>query len=48
MRLYPKNPKPYNQLAVLALNSEIAADVVYFYSRSLAVRKPFLTARDGE
>ena len=46
-QMCPKNGKPYNQLAVLALYGENPLEAVYFYSRSLAVRQPILTARDG-
>ena len=47
MQLYPKNGKPYNQLAVLAVHTENMVEAVYYYARSLAVRSPILTARDA-
>lgn len=47
MQLYPKNGKPYNQLAVLALQAENTTEALYYYARSLSVRSPILTARDA-
>ncbi|KAK3084840.1 hypothetical protein FSP39_019998 [Pinctada imbricata] len=46
-QLAPKNGRPYNQLAILALYTRRKLDAVYFYMRSLAATNPFLTARES-
>ncbi|XP_071849963.1 telomerase-binding protein EST1A-like isoform X2 [Apostichopus japonicus] len=46
-RLAPRNGKPYNQLAILALYTRRKLDAVYFYMRSLAASNPFITARES-
>ncbi|XP_028969019.1 telomerase-binding protein EST1A [Galendromus occidentalis] len=46
-QLAPKNGKPYNQLALLAVYSRRKLDAVYHYMRSLAVSNPFLTAKES-
>ncbi|XP_054720086.1 LOW QUALITY PROTEIN: telomerase-binding protein EST1A-like [Uloborus diversus] len=43
----PKNGRPYNQLAILALNARRKLDAVYFYVRSLAASNPFLSAKES-
>ncbi|CAG2243732.1 EST1A [Mytilus edulis] len=45
--LAPKNGRPYNQLAILALYTRRKLDAVYYYMRSLAASNPFLTARES-
>ncbi|XP_063966435.1 telomerase-binding protein EST1A-like [Lytechinus pictus] len=45
--LAPRNGRPYNQLAILALYTRRKLDAVYFYVRSLAATNPFLTARES-
>ncbi|XP_059482127.1 telomerase-binding protein EST1A isoform X2 [Neocloeon triangulifer] len=45
--LNPKNGRPYNQLAVLALHARRKLDAVYFYMRSLMASNPFQTARES-
>ncbi|XP_052219123.1 telomerase-binding protein EST1A-like isoform X2 [Dreissena polymorpha] len=46
-QIAPKNGRPYNQLAILALYTKHKLDAVYYYMRSLASSNPFLTAREG-
>lgn len=46
-QIAPKNGRPYNQLAILALYTRRKLDAVYYYIRSLAARNPFLTARES-
>ena len=46
-QLAPKNGRPYNQLAILALYTKRKLDAVYYYMRSLAASNPFLTARES-
>ncbi|XP_038058981.1 telomerase-binding protein EST1A-like [Patiria miniata] len=46
-RLAPRNGRPYNQLAILALYTRRKLDAVYYYMRSLAASNPFLTARES-
>jgi len=41
------NGQPHNQLAVLATYTEDELGAVYHYARALAVKTPFLTARDN-
>ncbi|XP_032220380.1 telomerase-binding protein EST1A [Nematostella vectensis] len=45
-KLAPKNGKPYNQLAVIAVYANRKLDAIYYYVRSLAVSSPILTARE--
>ncbi|XP_071789924.1 telomerase-binding protein EST1A-like [Asterias amurensis] len=45
--LAPRNGRPYNQLAILALYTRRKLDAVYYYMRSLAASNPFLTARES-
>ncbi|XP_031553390.1 telomerase-binding protein EST1A-like [Actinia tenebrosa] len=45
-KLAPKNGKPYNQLAVIAVYANRKLDAVYYYVRSLAVSSPILTAKE--
>ncbi|KAL4223249.1 Smg-6 [Mactra antiquata] len=45
-QIAPKNGRPYNQLAILALYTKHKLDAVYYYMRSLAASNPFLTARE--
>eukprot|EP00041_Stephanoeca_diplocostata_P032282 m.1031047 g.1031047 ORF g.1031047 m.1031047 type:complete len:578 (-) comp24120_c0_seq5:2814-4547(-) len=47
MRLCPKNGQLYNKLAIVSTHTEQPIDTVYYYTRSLCVRQPILTARDG-
>ncbi|ESP00994.1 hypothetical protein LOTGIDRAFT_225561 [Lottia gigantea] len=46
-QLAPKNGRPYNQLAILALYTRRKLDAVYYYMRSLAASNPFITARES-
>ncbi|KAL6048987.1 Telomerase activating protein Est1 [Balamuthia mandrillaris] len=46
-RLVPENGNPHNQMAVLATYVDDELNAVYRYFRSLAVRNPFITARDN-
>ncbi|KAL3856196.1 hypothetical protein ACJMK2_010974, partial [Sinanodonta woodiana] len=46
-QIAPKNGRPYNQLAILALYTRRKLDAVYYYMRSLAASNPFLTARES-
>uniref|UniRef100_A0A1E1XLZ5 Putative nonsense-mediated mrna decay protein n=1 Tax=Amblyomma sculptum TaxID=1581419 RepID=A0A1E1XLZ5_AMBSC len=46
-QIAPKNGRPYNQLAILALYARRKLDAVYYYMRSLAASNPFLTARES-
>ncbi|XP_036360056.1 telomerase-binding protein EST1A-like isoform X2 [Octopus sinensis] len=46
-QLAPKNGRPYNQLAILALYTKRKLDSVYYYMRSLAASNPFMTARES-
>ncbi|ELT93962.1 hypothetical protein CAPTEDRAFT_170037 [Capitella teleta] len=46
-QIAPKNGRPYNQLAILALYTRRKLDAVYYYIRSLAASNPFLTARES-
>ncbi|XP_037665159.1 telomerase-binding protein EST1A isoform X1 [Choloepus didactylus] len=43
----PKNGRPYNQLALLAVYTRRKLDAVYFYMRSLAASNPILTAKES-
>ncbi|KNC77450.1 hypothetical protein SARC_10089, partial [Sphaeroforma arctica JP610] len=44
--LAPKNSRPYNQLGVIATYQDSLFQATYFFVRSLAVKVPFMTARD--
>ncbi|KAL8575869.1 hypothetical protein ACOMHN_014874 [Nucella lapillus] len=46
-KLAPKNGRPYNQLAILAVYTRRKLDAVYYYQRSLAASNPILTARES-
>ncbi|XP_067120587.1 telomerase-binding protein EST1A [Centruroides vittatus] len=46
-QLAPKNGRPYNQLAILAVYTRRKLDAVYYYMRSLAASNPFLSARES-
>ncbi|MEE6469164.1 hypothetical protein FKM82_008522, partial [Ascaphus truei] len=43
----PKNGRPYNQLALLAIYTRRKLDAVYYYMRSLAASNPILTAKES-
>ncbi|XP_057381514.1 telomerase-binding protein EST1A-like isoform X2 [Daphnia carinata] len=43
----PKNGRPYNQLAILALYARRKLDAVYLYMRSLMASNPFQSARES-
>ncbi|KAG8223919.1 hypothetical protein J437_LFUL003726, partial [Ladona fulva] len=43
----PKNGKPYNQLAILAIYARRKLDAVYYYMRSLMASNPFHSARES-
>eukprot|EP01027_Heterolobosea_sp_BB2_P010046 GEZU01014792.1.p1 GENE.GEZU01014792.1~~GEZU01014792.1.p1 ORF type:complete len:355 (-),score=75.97 GEZU01014792.1:16-1080(-) len=47
LELQPTNGNPHNQLAVLATYQEDECEAIYRYFRSLAVKKPFISARDN-
>ncbi|KAF5892342.1 telomerase-binding protein EST1A-like, partial [Clarias magur] len=46
-QIAPKNGRPYNQLAVLAVYTKRKLDAVYYYMRSLAASNPILTAKES-
>lgn len=46
-QIAPKNGRPYNQLAILAVYTRRKLDAVYYYMRSLAASNPFITARES-
>ncbi|KAK1882783.1 Telomerase-binding protein EST1A [Dissostichus eleginoides] len=46
-QIAPKNGRPYNQLALLAIYTNRKLDAVYYYMRSLAVSNPILTAKES-
>ncbi|XP_070572544.1 telomerase-binding protein EST1A-like [Ptychodera flava] len=46
-QIAPKNGKPYNQLAILAVYTRRKLDAVYYYMRSLASSNPFGSARES-
>ncbi|XP_047234758.1 telomerase-binding protein EST1A isoform X3 [Girardinichthys multiradiatus] len=46
-QIAPKNGRPYNQLALLALYTKRKLDAVYYYMRSLAASNPILTAKES-
>ncbi|XP_050345669.1 telomerase-binding protein EST1A [Nymphalis io] len=43
----PKNGRPYNQLAILAIYARRKLDAVYYYMRSLMSSNPFQSARES-
>lgn len=43
----PKNGKPYNQLAVLAVYARRKLDAVYYYMRSLMSSNPVMSAKES-
>lgn len=45
-KITPRNGKPYNQLAVIAVYAKRRLDAVYYYIRSLTVSNPIMTARE--
>ncbi|XP_022172411.1 telomerase-binding protein EST1A-like isoform X2 [Myzus persicae] len=46
-QINPKNGRPYNQLALLAVYEKRKLDAVYFYMRSLMASNPFQSAKDS-
>ncbi|KAJ7308999.1 hypothetical protein JRQ81_008283 [Phrynocephalus forsythii] len=46
-QIAPKNGRPYNQLALLAVYTRRKLDAVYYYMRSLAASNPILTAKES-
>ncbi|KAL7026979.1 hypothetical protein ACKWTF_005254 [Chironomus riparius] len=46
-QIVPKNGRPFNQLALLAVYSKRKIDAVYFYMRSLMSSNPFLAAKES-
>uniref|UniRef100_A0A4W3IPX2 Telomerase-binding protein EST1A n=1 Tax=Callorhinchus milii TaxID=7868 RepID=A0A4W3IPX2_CALMI len=46
-QIAPKNGRPYNQLAILAIYTRRKLDAVYYYMRSLAASNPILTAKES-
>ncbi|KAM6907322.1 telomerase-binding protein EST1A [Xenentodon cancila] len=46
-QIAPKNGRPYNQLALLAIYTKRKLDAVYYYMRSLAASNPILTAKES-
>ncbi|XP_029924178.1 telomerase-binding protein EST1A isoform X2 [Myripristis murdjan] len=47
VQIAPKNGRPYNQLALLAVYTKRKLDAVYYYMRSLAASNPILTAKES-
>lgn len=47
VQLAPKDGKPYNQLAVIAINAHRRLDTAYYYIRSLCAKNVFLSAYDS-
>jgi len=47
LELLPNNGNPHNQLAVLATYQDDSCEAIYRYFRSLAVKKPFVSAREN-
>ena len=45
-KIAPRNGKPYNQLAVIAVYAKRRLDSVFYYVRSLSVSNPIMTARE--
>ncbi|XP_061595747.1 telomerase-binding protein EST1A [Cololabis saira] len=46
-QIAPKNGRPYNQLALLAIYTKRKLDAVYYYMRSLSASNPILTAKES-
>uniref|UniRef100_A0A3Q4MJP7 Telomerase-binding protein EST1A n=1 Tax=Neolamprologus brichardi TaxID=32507 RepID=A0A3Q4MJP7_NEOBR len=46
-QIAPKNGRPYNQLALLAVYTKRKLDAVCYYMRSLAASNPILTAKES-
>ncbi|XP_073972524.1 smg6 nonsense mediated mRNA decay factor isoform X3 [Rhodnius prolixus] len=46
-QINPKNGRPYNQLAILAMYTKRKLDAVYYYMRCLMSSNPMLTARES-
>ncbi|KAL1140647.1 hypothetical protein AAG570_000577, partial [Ranatra chinensis] len=46
-QINPKNGRPYNQLALLAMYMRRRLDAVYYFMRSLMASNPLITARDS-
>ncbi|XP_005096140.1 telomerase-binding protein EST1A [Aplysia californica] len=46
-KIHPRNGRPYNQLAILAVYTRRKLDAVYYYMRSLAASNPIMTARES-
>ncbi|XP_047988294.1 telomerase-binding protein EST1A [Leguminivora glycinivorella] len=46
-QINPKNGRPYNQLAILAVYARRKLDAVYYYMRSLMSSNPFASARES-
>lgn len=46
-QLAPKDGRPYNQLAVIAISAQRRLDAIYFYMRSLAAKNQWLSAHDS-
>lgn len=46
-QINPKNGRPYNQLALLAVYEKRKLDAVYYYMRSLMASNPFQSAKDS-
>ena len=44
--LAPKNGKPYNQLAIVAVKNKMKLDAIYYYIRSLEASNPIESARE--
>ncbi|XP_053643005.2 uncharacterized protein Smg6 [Cherax quadricarinatus] len=47
LQVHPRNGRPFNQLAIIAVNQKRLLDVVYYYIRSLTASNPFMSARDS-
>ncbi|XP_024081331.1 telomerase-binding protein EST1A isoform X2 [Cimex lectularius] len=46
-QINPKNGRPYNQLAILAMYTKRRLDAVYYYMRCLMSSNPMVTAKDS-
>lgn len=47
LQVYPRNGRPFNQLAILAFCQKRPLDIVYYYIRSLTASNPIISARDS-
>jgi hypothetical protein len=47
LAILPNNGNPHNQLAVVATYQDNSCEAIYRYFRSLAVKKPFVSAREN-